>query len=69
MDVVALTSKHLQVTLKSGMTYGGVACEVEPPGYTKKMFENSREEGVLWIQDGPRTLQIDAREIAAVAQW
>lgn len=69
MDVVALTSKHLVVYLKSGLQFSGVVCEVAPAGYQKKAFEDSKEAGVIWVQDGPRTQQIDVAEIAVVAQW
>lgn len=69
MDVVALTAKHLVVYLKSGLQFSGRVCEVAPPGYAKKEFEDSKEAGVIWVQDGPRTQQIDVAEIAVVAQW
>lgn len=69
MDVVALTDKHLVVHMKSGLQFSGRVCEVQPPGYPKKAFEESQDAGNLWIQDGPRTIQVDASEIAAVSQW
>lgn len=69
MDVVALTDKHLVVYLKSGIQFSGRVCIVPPPGYPKEAYDDSKDGGVVWVQDGPRTLQIDTREIAVVSQW